>query len=143
MCMIPPKMRVAYESKLVGLFEKARALVAKGWTKCAFKRSWSNGSADYCTVGAINAVTPFFSSERWRMRGMMRDVVGENIIDWNDTPTRRKADVLAAFDNAITRARRLRPRPPKPPLPPWWDRASHMLWTIWQVVRPHASIIHG
>jgi hypothetical protein len=74
--------------------QKARALVARGWTQGKFRERRS-GRTCYCPLGAIlraGLPTSVFD---------MGPVPHENIVAWNDDPSRTKAEVLAMFDNSI------------------------------------------
>lgn len=67
---------------------------------------WGRGttyheSRDVCALQAI-ALSADSSEASWRAGQLLRDVIGENIMKWNDAPGRTKEQVLAAFDRAIT-----------------------------------------
>lgn len=85
-----------------------------------YRGSWSNGRG-YCIHSAIGAVTADYdfgpstiatahaASDLMQARGYTTD--------WNDAPGRTKAEVLAAFDEAVAETA-------QPPADPFVGRAS-------------------
>lgn len=95
----------------VQVLTKARALIKHGWCReyVAVTRAGdcvippSRGAVKFCPIGAImQAGGAAFGVERQFFR---RAIGGETIAEWNDAQSRRKRDVLAAFDRAIKLAR--------------------------------------
>lgn len=97
---------------------KARALIERGWTQGEYARGKSGRQADpigrharcFCAVGALGA-----ANRHWPHGGMiglkeLNSAVGfpsegeSQILDWNDAEWRTQAEVLAAFDRAISLA---------------------------------------
>lgn len=89
---------------------RARDLIAKpdGWCQARDHKKFflADGTVkhQYCARGAIHAVTK--KNTRRQMRAEHALVVGanlryESIIGFNDSPIRRQADVVRAFDKAI------------------------------------------
>lgn len=97
------------------ILQKARKLIAKGWTQGAFARNdrgWSvgNNSPDaqcFCAVGAIRTAAGWDGNapmgEYREALSAVRAATGSRlpIPSWNDNAKRTKEDVLAAFDKAI------------------------------------------
>lgn len=95
---------------------KARALIKKGWTQkyyakdkdgnhleIPFDGGEPEGATCYCTLGAI------FAAAGWGYRGqdckiLIRKIIDGSITEWNDHPSRTKAEVLSLFDRAIQEA---------------------------------------
>jgi hypothetical protein len=92
---------------------RARAKVESGWSQGAYARNSAGHivSADhpfavaFCPAGAIIAETPF-DVDTWRAaHAAFRRALGiTSLFEWNDAPSRTRADVLAAFDRAIAAA---------------------------------------
>lgn len=108
---------------------QARKLVAQGWIQEDFENG-EGAKRYYCVVGAIRKVTARESSLQRRLLYSFREVIRvpnadpddgaeEAIFGWNDADTRRKEQVLAAWDRVIARLearaalRRMR-KAPKP-----------------------------
>lgn len=95
----------------------ARALIAKGWCKDSQARDADGlevlpndpsakkfcvlGALDRCCVNNAEGLGSFRAAQE-----LIREQIGtRSITEWNDNPRRRKREVLAVFDEAITRAR--------------------------------------
>jgi hypothetical protein len=83
----------------VEVLRAARAKIERGWCQHAYQVG-----ADVCAMGAI-----LYATDPCRARTGAIDVLagaigGKGICDWNDSPLRTQAEVLAAFDKAITLA---------------------------------------
>lgn len=99
------------------LLRRAKALVGRGWTRGAYARDASGQAVDasdpaavcWCAMGACIATAPRGVSVSHLLKLVVRGDVGS----WNDDRRTSKADVLAAFDQAIalaaSRASRLTP----------------------------------
>lgn len=94
---------------------QARAIIADparwtqgGWARNAsgdFVDSMSRQAVCWCAWAALNK--PKASFNDWDMAvWTFQEVVGGYIAEWNDTPSRTHAEVLAAFDKAIEIAER-------------------------------------
>jgi len=104
----------------VALFERARALVAAGWTQKAVARNAQRaevstgdaGAACFCAFGALLAAlkearVPYHGPPREALYAAAMLGSPEryaSIEAWNDAPGRTIEDVLAAFDRAIATA---------------------------------------
>lgn len=103
---LPPEQAKALARDL----RKARALLAKrgGWIKGRME----NNRGGYCTIGACYAIACSGTltdvlAERDRMLTALHTVTrAKYVYDWNDSPRRTKAQVLAAFTRAAKRAER-------------------------------------
>lgn len=95
---------------------EARQKISEGWTQRAYARM-SNEVDDggkvspesllatcWCTTGAVWAVIPRGTSSRSSFN-KIKEVMGwestDDIINWNDAPTRTQEEVLDLFDRAI------------------------------------------
>lgn len=84
------------------ILRKARALIAKGWTRRAYERGRGTKTR-YCSSGAIRAVVGTTADPRFNEAS---DVVEREsgmtygLPAWNDRQKSKKP-VLAAFDRAI------------------------------------------
>ena len=98
----------------------ARAYVSHGWTQGAEARDRAGNRSDsdrpdarmWCVLGAAFAAVGARSAA-WRIEAGRDGYEIERVLDhvlelphgrvaaWNDAPERRKADVLAAYDEAI------------------------------------------
>lgn len=101
----------------VEILRAARAKIEKpeAWAKGGFAcdaRGYAVGARNplaicFCSIGAIRRVTASFAEEL-----AARDVLSEiveaigmyGLAEWNDAPERTHAEVLAAFDKAISLA---------------------------------------
>lgn len=85
----------------VQVLRKARALIKKGWCQ-GVMRQYRNGKiVKRCAFDAISEVVPI-GSRVYPVMAFERVLPkGISIANWNDSPHRRKAQVLAAFDRAI------------------------------------------
>lgn len=85
----------------------ARARIEQGWV-CG---AGSTTDGKVCSLIAITRSADWTHDDLLRGRGdktldYLRKAIGRpDIIDWNDTATRTKEEVLAAFDRAIELAR--------------------------------------
>ena len=104
----------------VDVLREARELIAKpgGWTQGVFARTsegkacpWQASTAScFCALGAVERASA--AGNRWHTRNQATDIlrsegignIAESISLWNDAPHRTQADVIAAFDAAITKA---------------------------------------
>lgn len=88
-------------SRAVKVLKNARKLIIEyGWVQ---GRS-GNIKYGFCAYGAMSASTK--SSYLLDLaRGIFEGVIknSDNTISWNDSPSRRKKAVIAAFDRAIKR----------------------------------------
>lgn len=104
--------------KVSEALEKARALIAQGWTKGSFARdasgiarnARSHSAVSFCAIGAlIHAVTPsdYFQSLECEdlLDQALPDGYEEGIICYNDAEGRTQEDILALYDRAIARAK--------------------------------------
>ena len=97
--------------RIAKVLRDARALLAKrgGWGQGNFAYNslgfpemiGSSHAVCFCSMGAIKKVAPTNDDAQNACLAVANTLAGRNIIDWNDQPGRRKAQVLAAFDNAI------------------------------------------
>lgn len=96
----------------LAVLKKARALIAKGWTKGVLRERRAHGRVRYCVTGATAAASggdcaAEAAADRLLVEslpfGFRRGVVGVQI--FNDT-RKSKRPVLALFDRAIKRAER-------------------------------------
>jgi len=76
---------------------EARKLIERGWCQ-----GDDEFRGSYCMMGAITRVAPNCSAV-FAADNVLRKVIGEfsSVADWNDSPSRTKAEVLAAFDRAV------------------------------------------
>jgi hypothetical protein len=87
---------------------KARELIAKGWAQGAYAVDDEGtvvrlaDATAFCPAGAILCQANF--ATRDDAFDMLKHVVGTNIVGWNDARDRTQAEVLAAFDRAISLA---------------------------------------
>lgn len=106
------------ESKNVTALRKARQKVAAGWCQHALSRFPDDGRhVEYCAVGALLYAEPAFlwdsplrylwlaifdASKYAEIRDVLRPRI--DIERWNDSKWRSQAEVLAAYDRAISLA---------------------------------------
>lgn len=107
-------------TRAAAILTHARGLVAKGWCQDAPARLQDGtatlaedpAAAKFCILGALDraweAVDHLEDREAIRLATKsIHDALGSHTISdisaWNDKRRRRKRDVLAAFDQAITR----------------------------------------
>jgi hypothetical protein len=101
------------------VLKKALALIRKGWTKGALCRDKDKVAVKYhvglrekgckfCSLGAIDAGAELvkltdYSAAIFEAKQKLREAlpVRTGIIAWNDSPDRRKPEVVAAFQAAI------------------------------------------
>ncbi len=87
--------------RVVKVLERARQLlIDKGWCQGKYK----NFDGQYCSLGAINAVTKSNKLQE-EARKILKGVLPIQISNWNDAPGRTKQQVLGAFKRAITLAK--------------------------------------
>lgn len=89
----------------------ARAKIAQGWVQCfsaidhsgAMVNPDSHKAVAWCTVGAVEATTPWGSARLMSLKLLaIAAEIGEGfIMDWNDNRHRTQAQVLKMFDDAI------------------------------------------
>jgi hypothetical protein len=95
--------RPLVESDTVEILKRARAMVEYRWCP----RGGTDEEGGVCALVAIGKQFP--TAEALRNDGAMhffRAAIGDRSIpEWNDTPGRTQAEVLAAFDRAIDLAR--------------------------------------
>jgi hypothetical protein len=95
---------------------KAKSLIEHGWCQGTGARNAQGGMANptnhdatsWCMLGALDAVTataPRSNNYRRKLylqaHDMIYKVLGGDIADFNDEPTRLPSEVLAVFDKAI------------------------------------------
>lgn len=94
---------MAYDSDLTPksadliVLEKARAIVARGWCQNALQTD-----SGFCIIGALGEAAP----DDVCLMGPWISLLGfgeTNAAEWNDAPGRTQAEVLARFDEAISR----------------------------------------
>ncbi len=106
-------MRKTYTPETLEVLEAARALIAKpgGWTQnqygyakcfCAAGAIWHAGHR--FGVGGGDAISVLSSALGLRDRTAWESH-DSPLVEWNDTPERTQADVIAAFDRAIATVR--------------------------------------
>lgn len=96
---------------VIEVLEAARARVEKGWGQGRAVSPLGGGPT--CVGVAIERAFTNGGEVRNEARRMFCQAVavsfgavyGGEIVEWNDTPGRTQADVLAAFDKAIALAR--------------------------------------
>jgi hypothetical protein len=71
----------------------------KHWTKGRFRKTTKDGVTQYCSLGAIRAVTRS-PTLRQRAEAALVAATGEQVIHWNDHADREWRDVNAAFRKA-------------------------------------------
>ena len=90
---------------------RAAALVETGWCQGARSVTQADGTAAYSAAGALHAVV--FNGGSWLGRAPLywaawnrviaTDLVAvDDLRDWNDTPARSQAEVVAIFRAAAT-----------------------------------------
>jgi hypothetical protein len=93
------------------VLEQARKLLVEvGWTQHAFARN-SRGhilesndptAVCYCALGAVFYISPSGSPLAGAAYKRLNAVIdGRDIVRWNDSPERKKEDVLEVYDKAI------------------------------------------
>lgn len=95
------------------VLQKARERIAQGWTQCSFARTQTGSPCDsgdkravtFCAAGAINASSPPSSVERSEAHRLLGRVTLVSTMEFNDKRGRTQAEVLAAFDAAIAKAK--------------------------------------
>ena len=95
----------------VQALREAREKVKKGWCQHAFAIDKhglrvprdSNSAVAFCMTGALDNATGASAY-------LYKAVRGDSVVDYNDSPRRTKAQVLAAFDRAIVLAKKERGR---------------------------------
>lgn len=83
------------------------------WTKHHYARdstgrerlSSDQAAICWCSIGAISKAGEGHPISKWGARTILRDAIGGTISQFNDAETTTHADVLAAWDRAIERAR--------------------------------------
>ena len=85
------------------------------WTQNAYARGKSGRPVDpenkryavcWCAVGAISRIAAAGSAPWWTARRPLERVIGQSCLpDWNDTPGRTQAEVVAAFRAAAELAK--------------------------------------
>lgn len=90
--------------KTVDVLRKARELVAAGWCKGAYQQG-----RRFCAVGALRAACPdedmVVAVAHRRLGAYLPELVGGDVVRYNDAHTTTHADVLALFDRAIENKR--------------------------------------
>ena len=105
-------MKPSLELKVL---REARALIAKpeNWTQGALARNKTNERCDphdkdacqWCASGAIHRVAARRISLGAQIVKLVEDAIsGLHVASWNDVITREHAEVIDAFDKAITTA---------------------------------------
>jgi hypothetical protein len=92
----------------VQVLRKARRLIKRGWCKGIMRRYRYGKVVGHCALGAIvDAIGSPYGPKHNDAVGRFENVIRTNssITTWNDSPFRRKAEVLAAFDRAIKACR--------------------------------------
>ncbi len=91
------------EDTLVTLLNARTLLATEGWCQGEYQ----SAAGSYCAYGAISE-----GSDGWMVpvitaADAIKETVGEqNLVAWNDSPRRSKAQVLKAFDKTIARLER-------------------------------------
>ena len=98
------------EARLV--LERARARIdtpekwAKGWYAFAANgdRRWAGeaGAERFCCIGAIGREVDDVQRYEEAMTAIRDAAPCENVARWNDAPERTHAEVMAAFDKALS-----------------------------------------
>jgi hypothetical protein len=102
------------------LLDRARRLIARGWTQHADARAadhspvhpWDDRAASWSLLGALVAAVEHTAATRGEQTAMselahtcilLADTVDTDSLEhWNDSPERTRNDVLAALDHAAT-----------------------------------------
>lgn len=86
----------------VGTLRRARALILEGWCRGVSHR-YRGGRTQFCAWGALLEVGggPSAGAAEWLLE---KTLGGRSLIAWNDSPHRRKRQVVALFDRAIAKA---------------------------------------
>ncbi len=109
-----PKQGAA-KNPTLAVLRKARALVAKGWTRFHFARNkyghpvnvYGPAACRFCAAGSIVRVTRNDIAARdCAIKVLSGVVAGGTAPAFNDHPGTTKADVLSAFDRAIASVRK-------------------------------------
>lgn len=97
----------------IEVLRAAREVISdpKRWTQGHFARTVegllasadSPVAASWCAIGAVRKVC-LEIDDRFHAYEALEAVIPENVADWNDDPVRTHAEVLTAFDRAISRA---------------------------------------
>ena len=93
----------------LAILMKAKALLRRGWGQGSFRKVESGTlGIKYCAVGAVEAAFASelhadFDAKHEALRAVYREAGGESLITWNDTPGRKKSEVMALFTRAIER----------------------------------------
>ena len=90
------------------VFEKAKALIEKGWTQfhCAVNANGepcpveSPDAVCFCSGGAVFAVLGP-SDPSWQYLRTLEEIMGEPVALWNDKKGRKKEEVIEVFEKAI------------------------------------------
>jgi hypothetical protein len=100
---------------VVSVLERARALVANGWSKetsarneNGFKVRWESPEAvQFCAGGALSRAL-MDETKTWSqkligslMSSLLKKLPPGSIANWNDKPERTKDEVLSLFDTLI------------------------------------------
>ena len=84
--------------KTIEVLTEARALVARGWCQLSMKRG-----SKRCLWGAVLDASQSYT-EAELARSVLVDVIGDELIAWNDVPGRTQTEVLTALDDAVARS---------------------------------------
>lgn len=95
------------------LLKAKRLLVTVGWCKYRNVQHAKDGHAKaYCLYGALNAASDTLRADSYNSTEMrharalvLKEIDHCGIQEYNDFPHRRKADVLAVLDKALTHTR--------------------------------------
>lgn len=96
-------------SEIADILEKAADLCAKGWVRDrAYRGSGPKDATCFCAWAAImlgpqNARHSFDSKQV--AFDLASELVGDNLISWNDAPERTQAEVVQALREAAAKAR--------------------------------------
>lgn len=95
----------------IEVLRQARGLVQGGWVRGQYN-SWDGYKVHYCAVGGIRQARALRNQSYGAVddpaqQALAYTVYG-NPVDWNDNPTRKKREVLDAFDVTIERLERIR-----------------------------------
>lgn len=92
------------------VLERARAIIAAGWAKGGSAESgvatYRENDHAHCAMNALciaESETPYFSQDYERAAGLLGFSYWGAVWNWNDAPSRTKAEVLARFDAAIAK----------------------------------------